>query len=89
MKKRYLVIVGLLLVELSFAKDAISREETIATFKAKIERVKKTNDEKLLYKMGETLKCYEDKVAVPDDKIDICETIFLNPQDQKKIKSLK
>lgn len=39
--------------------------------------------------MQATLKCYEDKEAVPDDKIGMCEVIFLNPQDQERLKGLR
>lgn len=64
------------------------RDKAISTFKAKIESVKKTQNEKLLNKMQETLKCYEDRAAVPDSKIGICENIFLNEKDHELLKNI-
>ncbi len=64
------------------------RDKSISIFKAKIEAVKKTKNDRLLSKMQEALKCYEDKEAMPDSKIDICEDIFLNKQDQEFLNSI-
>lgn len=84
--KKTMVVVAL---GLAVACWGETRDEAIAHFKEKVVLAKKTGDKKLITNMEEALKCYEDKTAVKDEEVMMCQTLFLSPADQKRVERLK